>query len=98
MLLLATQGFSQSSFEERIADKKNKPVFKILTSGKKITVESKQSIRLLMAWTSSGHRIVEQRNPKELKHSFNVPAQEKIVYVLVETTDGKRETRKIGVN
>jgi hypothetical protein len=71
--------------------------FKILTNGKQITIQSKQNLKSLMVWTSSGHRIVEEKGLKSNSYSFTVPAKEKVVFIMIETTEGKRFTEKMGV-
>jgi hypothetical protein len=50
-----------------------------------------------MAWTSSGHRIVEEKEINNTNYSFNVPSKEKLVFIMTEMSDGKRFTEKIGV-
>ena len=71
--------------------------FKVLTNGKQITVQSKQNFKSIMVWTSSGHRIVEEKELKTNSYSFNVPTKEKVIFLMIETAEGKRFTEKIGV-
>jgi hypothetical protein len=71
--------------------------YRVLTNGKQITIQSKQNIKSLMAWTSSGHRIVEEKEINNTNYSFNVPSKEKLVFIMTEMSDGKRFTEKIGV-
>ena len=71
--------------------------FKILTNGKQITLQSKQIIRSLMVWSSSGHRIIEQKLINAVSYSFIVPVNENIFFLMTELADGKRYTEKIGV-
>ena len=76
------------------------PPFKILTSGKRITVQSKNSnnnIKRILVWTSSGHRIVEQHDLGVLSYAFTVPINEKFYFLMLEMQDGKRYTDKFGV-
>ena len=82
--------------EEKTAEVPAKP-YKILTNGKQITIQSKQDIRSVMVWTSNGHRIVEQKDINAATYKFNVPGKEKILFVMLETFNGKRFTEKIGV-
>ena len=72
--------------------------YKVLTSGKKITIQSKQNLQSLLVWTANGHRFVEQIKINANSFSFEVPTKEKIIFMLVEMMDGKRYTSKIGVN
>ena len=71
--------------------------FKVLTNGKQITIQSKQNLKSLMVWTSSGHRIVEEKGLKSNSYSFTVPAKEKVIFMMIETAEGKRYTEKMGV-
>ena len=71
--------------------------FKVLTNGKQITIQSNQIMRSVIVWTSSGHRIVEQKDLNTTSHSFTVPTKENIVFLLIEFSDGKRYTEKMGV-
>ena len=71
--------------------------FKVLTNGKQITIQSKQNLKSLMVWTSSGHRIVEEKDLKSNSYSFTVPAKEKVIFIMIETAEGKRFTEKMGI-
>lgn len=80
-----------------VAGKTAAKPYKILTNGKQITVQSKQNLKSLIVWTSSGHRIVEEKDLRTTNYSFTVPSKEKIFYLMVETLEGKRFTEKMGV-
>jgi len=71
--------------------------YKVLTYGRQITIKSKQNIRNVMVWTTSGHRITEARNINEPSFSFTVFVNEKIFFVMIEFADGKRFSEKIGI-
>ena len=71
--------------------------YKILNDGKQITIQSKMDIRSVLVWTSSGHRIVEQKEINAATYKFSLPAREKILFLMLETINGKRFTEKIGV-
>ena len=71
--------------------------FKVLTNGKQITIQSKQNLKSLLVWTSSGHRFVEEKTLTSNSYSFTIPAKEKIFYMMIETAEGKRFTEKMGV-
>lgn len=78
------------------AETKVKP-YKVLTNGKQITIQSKQDIRSVMVWTSSGHRIIEQKEINAASYKFTISVNERIFFMMLETVDGKRFTEKIGV-
>ena len=71
--------------------------YRILTSGKQITIKSTRDIKSVMAWTSGGQRIVEQKDIHTSTFSFRVTVQQKFVFVMVQMTDGKVYSEKIGV-
>ena len=77
-------------------DKDPKP-YRILTSGKKITVKSTRDIKSVMVWTASGHRIVEQKEINSPSYSFTINVNEKIFFMMMELQGEKRYTEKIGV-
>ena len=74
----------------------NKP-FKIMTAGRRITIQSIQDINRIMAWTTTGHRVVEQTNFDSPSYSFNIPGNEKLLFVMIQLKNGKYYTEKIGV-
>src|SRR5205085_9460106 len=63
-------------YSERIAAKP----YKVLTAGKRITVQSKTEINKIMVWSSSGHRFVEDNSVKSPSYSFTVTTGEKFFY------------------
>ena len=80
--------------------KASKP-FKILTSGRQVTIKSTDntnSLKQILVWTSSGNRIVEQHELDVPSYDFSVSAiNEKVFFLLVEFKDGKRFSEKFGV-
>lgn len=78
--------------------KKAAKPFKILTSGKQITIKSTKDIKTIMVWTASGHRIVEQTQVNAASFSFNVSgSRERIFFVMVQYEGQKPVTEKFGV-
>ena|SRR5688572_8413797 len=76
--------------------KDNKP-YRILTSGKQITIRSTQDIKSVMVWTASGHRIIEQKDINSSSYTFRVGVNEKVFFVMMEMVGEKRYTEKIGI-
>ena len=89
-----TQNFSQRTIKENF---NSSPPYKVLTAGKKITIQTKLNISSIIAWTSSGNRIVEQKSINLTRYSFTVPGNERIIFIMLELQDGKRYTQKIGL-
>jgi len=77
-------------------EKGNKP-YRILTSGKLVTIKSSKPIKNLMVWTAGGNRIVEEKNINSPNYSFRVTVSEKVFFVMVQLTNGKTYSEKIGV-
>lgn len=71
--------------------------YKILTSGKQVTVKSTIEIKSIMVWTASGHRIVEQKEVNALSFTFSVNVNEKYFFVMIQYEGQKPFTEKIGV-
>ena len=78
------------------ADTSGKP-YKILTSGKQITVKSTKDIKSIMVWTASGHRIVEQKEVNAPSFTFSVNVNEKYFFVMIQYEGKKPFTEKIGI-
>ena len=76
--------------------KTNKP-YKILTSGKQVTVKSTKDIKSVMVWTASGHRIVEEKEVNAASFSFTIYVSEKVFFVMIQFEGSKPYTEKIGV-
>ena len=94
---LSTITYSQSSipsYEERKIEKKP---YKVLTAGKQVTIKSTSTIKSIMVWTSSGHRIVEQKSINANNFTFRISVNEKIFFIMLRMEDGKHFTEKIGV-
>lgn len=71
--------------------------FRILTNGKRITIQSDKDISRVIVWTSSGNRFVEQSNIEAPSYNFTIPSKERFVFIMLELQGGKRFTEKIGV-
>ena len=71
--------------------------YKILTSGKQITVKSTKEIKNIMVWTASGHRIVEEKEINNTSFSFSINISEKVFFVMIQFEGSKPFTEKIGV-
>ena len=84
--------------EKPLIEKVTKP-FKILTSGKRITIQSNSNntITRIIIWTSTGHRIVEQNELDVPFYSFTIPGNDKIFFLMLEMKNGWRYTDKFGV-
>src|SRR5579885_64891 len=98
---LYAQGDSGPGKNKPATERKAAKPFKILTSGKQITVKSidnTNNLKQILVWTSSGHRIVEQHELDVPSFDFTVSGiNAKIFFMLVEFKDGKRVSEKFGV-
>ncbi len=97
-LYISTAAAQPVSNSFDIPVKKEARPFRILTSGKQVTIKSIKEIKSIMVWTATGHRIVEQTQVNAVSYSFNVSgSREKIFFVMVQYAEGKPVTEKIGV-
>jgi hypothetical protein len=75
-----------------------KKPYKIHTNGKQITVKSTKNIKSVMVWTSSGHRIVEQKEINNTSFTFDTAtAKDKVFFLMIQYEGFKPYTEKIGV-
>jgi hypothetical protein len=81
---------------EPFAKKEVKP-YKILTSGKQITIRSTRDIKNVMLWTTSGYRVVEQKEINNSSFVLNIPVNQKTFFLMIGLNNGKIYTEKIGV-
>jgi hypothetical protein len=77
--------------------KKETKLYKVFTSGKQVTIKSNRNIQHIMIWTTSGHRVVEQREINADSYTFTIPINEKIFFLMVGLEGGKIYTEKIGI-
>jgi hypothetical protein len=100
---LAVVSIAQPSNEEKIpqskTEKREARPYKVLTSGKQITIKSSKEIRSIMVWTASGHRILEEKDISVTSYTFRVSSNisEKIFFLMIKFPDGKLFTEKIGL-
>ena len=97
LFLLCNNGFTQ---DKQAPQKETSPEavpYKILTNGRKITIQSKSNIQKLMVWSASGHRIIEENNLNTSSYSYTISIPEKVFFVMLQLANGKRYTKKIGV-
>ena len=78
------------------AKKETKP-YKVITTGKQITIKSSKDIQHVMLWTTSGHRVLEQREINSNSYTFTIPVNEKVYFLMVGLNDRKIYTEKISV-
>jgi hypothetical protein len=71
--------------------------YKILTSGRQVTVKSSKNISHIMLWSNDGHRLVEQRSIDAAVYSFTIPISGNFFFLMVGLSNGKIYTQKIGV-
>ncbi len=71
--------------------------YKVLTSGKHITVKCEKDINRIMVWTASGNRFVEENHVNASYYSFDVTIRERYFFLMLELKDGTRYTQKIGL-
>ena len=100
LILIGYTFFSQAQPVRRTSVKEietpAKP-YRILTSGKEVTIKCTREIKNLMVWTAGGNRIVEEKNVKANQYNFRITISEKIFFVMLRLSDGKTYSEKIGI-
>mgnify|MGYP001240232055 CR=1 FL=1 len=71
--------------------------YKVMTSGKQITIKSTKNIKHVMVWTVNGNRVVEQREINNTYYTFSIPVNQKAFYLMIGFDGGKIYTEKLGV-
>jgi hypothetical protein len=78
------------------ANKPAKP-YRILTSGKQITIKSNKDIKNVMVWSAGGNRILEQKDINTDSYNFRLTVNEKVLFIRIQLTDGKVYSERIGI-
>lgn len=77
-------------------DKKVRP-YKILNSGRQITIRSTKNLKHVLLWTMSGNRVVEHKDINHTNLVLDIPVNQKTFFLMIALTDGKVYTEKIGI-
>jgi len=77
--------------------KKEVKPYKVLSSGRQITIKSTKSIQSVMLWTTGGDRVIEQRDINSPSVTIELPISRRAFFLMVSLTNGKVYTEKIGV-
>ena len=101
--LLAVAALSVSFLASRAQPAGNDPIkketlpYKVLITGKQVTIKSDRNIQHIMLWTNGGNRVVEQRDINAGAYTFTIPINEKLFFLMVGLEGGKIYTEKIGI-
>jgi hypothetical protein len=80
-----------------IMEKNEAKPYKILTSGKQITIKSTKAIKHVMLWTTGGNRVVEQKEINNSFYAFTIPVNQKTFFLMIGLDGGKIYTEKVGL-
>jgi len=84
------------SIKAQSPKKETKP-YRVITSGRQLTIKSSKSINNIMVWTTEGNRVVEQKNINNNSFTIDIPVYRKAFYLMISLTNGKIYTEKIGI-
>lgn len=84
------------SIKAQSSKKETKP-YRVITSGRQLTIKSNKTINNIMVWTTDGNRVVEQKNINNNSFTIDIPVYRKAFYLMIGLTNGKIYTEKIGV-
>jgi len=79
------------------SSKKDTKPYRVITSGRQLTIKSNKTINNIMVWTTDGNRVVEQKNINNNSFTIDIPVYRKAFYLMIGLTNGKIYTEKIGV-
>ena len=88
---------SQAQPDKEWPIKKEVKPYKVLSSGKQITIKSTKEIIHVMLWTTGGNRVVEQKEINNSSYTFTIPVNQKTFYLMIGLTGDKIYTEKIGI-
>ena len=71
--------------------------YKLLSSGKQITIRSTKNIKHIMLWTTGGNRVAEQKEINTNNFVLEVTAPQKTFFLMIALNDGKVYTEKVGL-
>jgi hypothetical protein len=94
--LFISAALAQPADNNGPAKKEIKP-FKVVTSGKQVTIKSSREISHIMLWTSGGNRLVEQKDIRNNNFSFTIPVNGSYFFLMIGLANGKVYTEKIGI-
>src|SRR5215203_3903472 len=57
--------------------------YKILSSGKQITIKATSNIKQVMLWTTTGNRLIEERAINNSNYTFTLPLNHKAYYLMI---------------
>ncbi len=95
-LFFVAKGQPVSNPGDQLSKRESRP-YKVFTSGKQVTIKSTKEINHIMLWTTSGNRVVEQKEINASSYTFSIPISEKLYFLMVGLSDGKIYTEKIGL-
>lgn len=96
LFVLVLNVSSAQADDQRSVTKEPRP-YKLLTSGRQITLKSNKNIRHIMIWTLGGNRVAEHKDINASTYSVEIPISQKTFFLMVTFTDGKLYTEKIGI-
>jgi hypothetical protein len=95
LLLIHTGILAQAADSNNVAATA-KP-YKVMTSGRQITIKSSKPVYHVMIWTTDGNRVAEQKEINSNSFSVTLPVSRRTFFLMVGLTNGKVYTEKIGV-
>lgn len=72
--------------------------YKVLTSGRQLTIKSSKVIQNVMLWTTGGDRVFEQKDINNNTITIDIPISRRAFFLMIGLASGKVYTEKIGVH
>jgi hypothetical protein len=96
LLAIASLSVLFISGQAQTASKETRP-YKVLTTGRQLSIKSTKTIQHVMLWTTDGDRVVEQKDINKNLFIIDIPINRKAFFLMVGLSDGKVYTQKIGI-
>lgn len=97
---LSLPGFCQKANNKPvsgISQSREKKPFKVLTSGRSITIKCNSNLKNILIWTSQGNRVVEQKDLRQPQFTYTATIRESVFFILLELENGERFTERVGI-
>lgn len=96
LLAVVTLSVSFLALQAQPLKKESKP-YKVLTSGRQLTIKSSKTILNIMVWTTDGHRVVEQKGINDNIVKVDIPVFRNAFFLMIELPGGKVYTERVGI-
>lgn len=94
-----TQAQQTASYKWPVAENRSKvKPYRLLTTGRQITIRSKVELASVMVWTSGGHRVFEQKDLERDEIEIQLTVPSRVYFIMIRLKNGESYSEKIGLS